>query len=51
MELEKGQQIGNVAAYQALRNTPEGLGYLQKTAWELANVFVALMEAVRSYSL
>jgi hypothetical protein len=45
---EKGQ---DVAGYQALRNTPEGLGYLQKTARDRANVFGALMEAVKSYSL
>ena len=50
-EAEKGQQIENVAGYQALRNTPEGLGYLQKTARDRANVFAALMEAVKSYSL
>jgi methylmalonyl-CoA mutase len=50
-EGEKGQQIENVANYQALRNTPEGLGYLQKTARDRANVFAALMEAVKSYSL
>ncbi len=50
-EGEKGQQIENVANYQTLRNTPEGLGYLQKTARDRANVFAALMEAVKSYSL
>ena len=50
-EAEKGQQIANVAGYQALRNTPERLGYLQKTARDRANVFAALMEAVKSYSL
>ncbi len=50
-EGEKGQQIANVAGYQTLRNTPEGLGYLQKTARDRANVFAALMEAVKSYSL
>ncbi|MFZ5637637.1 MAG: methylmalonyl-CoA mutase family protein [Pseudomonadota bacterium] len=50
-ESEKGQQIANVAGYQSLRNTPEGLGYLQKTARDRANVFAALMEAVKSYSL
>jgi methylmalonyl-CoA mutase len=50
-EGEKGQQIENVAGYQALRNTPQGLGYLQKTARDRANVFAALMEAVKSYSL
>ncbi len=50
-EGEKGQQIANVAGYQALRNMPEGLGYLQKTARDRANVFAALMEAVKSYSL
>ena len=50
-EGEKGQQIANVAGYQNLRNTAEGLGYLQKTARDRANVFAALMEAVKSYSL
>jgi methylmalonyl-CoA mutase len=50
-EGEKGQQIENVAGYQNLRNTVEGLGYLQKTARDRANVFAALMEAVKSYSL
>ena len=50
-EGENGQQIENVAGYQALRNTPEGLEYLQKTARDRANVFAALMEAVKSYSL
>jgi methylmalonyl-CoA mutase len=50
-EGEKGQQIENVGGYQTLRNTPEGLGYLQKTARDRANVFAALMEAVKSYSL
>ncbi|MFD0725894.1 methylmalonyl-CoA mutase family protein [Lysobacter brunescens] len=50
-EGEKGQQIENVGNYQTLRNTPEGLGYLQKTARDRANVFAALMEAVKSYSL
>ncbi len=50
-EEEKGQQVENVADYQSLRNTAEGLGYLQKTARGRANVFAALMEAVKSYSL
>ena len=50
-EGEKGQQIDNVANYQRLRNTEVGLGYLQKTARDRANVFAALMEAVKSYSL
>jgi methylmalonyl-CoA mutase len=50
-EGEKGQQIENVANYQSLRNTPEGLGYLQKTARDRANVFAALMEAVKTHSL
>jgi methylmalonyl-CoA mutase len=61
-EGEKGQQIENVANYQRLRNTlsvgaPEGanngsgLGYLQKTARDRANVFTALMEAVKTHSL
>ena len=50
-EGEKGQQIANVANYQSMRNTAEGLGYLQKTARDRANVFAALMEAVKSYSL
>ena len=34
-----------------LRNTEAGLGYLQKIARDRANVFAALMEAVKSYSL
>ena len=50
-ESEKGQQIENVANYQRLRNAEAGLGYLQKTARDRANVFAALMEAVKSYSL
>lgn len=48
---EKGQQIENVGNYQALRNTPEGQGYLQKTTRDRANVFAAPVEAVKSYSL
>lgn len=50
-ESEKGRQIANVSGYQALRNTPEDLAYLQKTARDRANVFAAVMEAVKSYSL
>ncbi len=61
-EGEKGQQIDNVANYQALRNplsvgaaqaanaTP-GLVYLQKTARDRQNVFASLMEAVKTHSL
>ena len=51
IEMENGQQIGDVTGYQTLRNTPEGLGYLQKSARDRANVFAALMESVKSYSL
>jgi methylmalonyl-CoA mutase len=61
-EGEKGQQIDNVARFQQLRNplavgAPEGataapgLAYLQKTARDRANVFAALMEAVKTHSL
>jgi len=52
-EEEKGQQITNVAGYQANRNTraAEGLKFLQKTARERRNVFEALMEAVKTHSL
>lgn len=48
---EKGAHIRDVAKLQGLRNTPEGLGCLQKTARERGNVFAVLIEAVRSYSL
>ena len=74
-EEEKGQQIANVHAYQANRNSlapvgetdhahviedatvegeahdGHGLAYLQKTARDRRNVFVALMEAVKTHSL
>ncbi|WP_133478518.1 methylmalonyl-CoA mutase family protein [Cognatilysobacter segetis] len=52
-EDEKGQQITNVAGYQANRNARagEGLRFLQKTARERRNVFEALMEAVKTHSL
>ncbi|WP_189448043.1 methylmalonyl-CoA mutase family protein [Cognatilysobacter xinjiangensis] len=52
-EEEKGQQITNVAGYQANRNARagEGLKFLQKTARERRNVFEALMEAVKTHSL
>ncbi|GAA4802386.1 methylmalonyl-CoA mutase family protein [Lysobacter hankyongensis] len=63
-EGEKGQQIANVAGYQTLRNalslsvgaasaasSAPGLAYLQKTARDRANVFTALMEAVKTHSL
>ena len=61
---EKGQQIDNVATYQANRNartlprasggddrSGAGLAYLQKAARERRNVFEALMEAVKTHSL
>lgn len=52
-EEEKGQQITNVAGYQANRNAraADGLKFLQKTARERRNVFEALMEAVKTHSL
>ncbi len=50
-EGEMGWQIGNVASYQPPRNTPTGLGCLQKNARDRTNVFATLREAVRSYSL
>jgi methylmalonyl-CoA mutase len=64
-EGEKGQQIENVANYQRLRNAAllpsphagegwgggEPLKTLQKTARDRANVFAALMEAVKTHSL
>ncbi|MUV14359.1 methylmalonyl-CoA mutase family protein [Noviluteimonas gilva] len=50
-EGEKGQQIENVANYQALRNGDTGLGFLQKTARDRQNVFASLMEAVKTHSL
>lgn len=52
-EGEKGQQIANVAGYQANRNARagEGLKFLQKTARERRNVFESLMEAVKTHSL
>jgi methylmalonyl-CoA mutase len=48
---EKAQQIENVQRYQQLRNGADGLGYLQKTARDRQNVFVSLMEAVKTHSL
>ncbi len=50
-EGEKGQQIENVANYQALRNGDKGLSFLQKTARDRQNVFASLMEAVKTHSL
>ncbi|MBN8260877.1 MAG: methylmalonyl-CoA mutase family protein [Xanthomonadales bacterium] len=62
-ESEKGQQIANVANYQANRNGAmlplplagegrgEGLKSLQATARERRNVFASLMEAVKTHSL
>ncbi|KGM53094.1 methylmalonyl-CoA mutase [Lysobacter daejeonensis GH1-9] len=52
-EGEKGQQITNVQAYQAARNSysAEGLRGLQSTARERRNVFESLMEAVKTHSL
>jgi methylmalonyl-CoA mutase len=50
---EKGQQITNVQAYQRARNehADDGLKPLQATARERRNVFVSLMEAVKTHSL
>jgi len=56
-EAEKGQQIDNVATYQAARNAlghaslGTGLGFLQQTARDRKNIFAALMEAVKTHSL
>ena len=52
-EGEKGQQITNVQAYQAARNSysEAGLRGLQSTARERRNVFESLMEAVKTHSL
>lgn len=50
-EGKKGQQIDNVANYQRSQNTEARLRYLQKAARDPANVFAALIEAVKSYSL
>jgi methylmalonyl-CoA mutase len=52
-EEEKGQQIGNVARYQRLRNplASGGLASLQATARRRENVFAALMDAVKTHSL
>ena len=52
-EGEKGQQIENVAGYQALRNgdATRAWGSLQKTARDRQNVFASLMEAVKTHSL
>lgn len=56
-EAEKGQQIENVATYQAARNAlghaslGAGLGFLQQTARDRKNIFAALMEAVKTHSL
>lgn len=50
-EVEKGQQISNMAVYQTLRYTPEWLEYLQNTARDRVNVFAALLEAAKTHSL
>ncbi len=52
-ESEKGQQITNVASYQAGRNAyaESGLKPLQAAARERRNVFESLMEAVKTHSL
>ena len=62
-EEEKGQQIGNVRGWQEARNGLAGAGtespstapgtlkHLQTTARERNNLFGALMEAVKFYSL
>ena len=52
-DAEKQQQIANVAAWQAGRNglEAEGLAGLQRTARQRANVFQALVEAVKTHSL
>jgi methylmalonyl-CoA mutase len=56
-EDEKGQQIHNVGAYRAARNTrvaagaPGSLSHLQQVARARGNVFEALMEAVKHNSL
>jgi methylmalonyl-CoA mutase len=52
-EEEKGQQIGNVAAYRTNRNgiAPDSLKQLQKTARERRNIFESLLEAVKTNSL
>ncbi|HWU53146.1 MAG TPA: methylmalonyl-CoA mutase family protein, partial [Tahibacter sp.] len=52
-ESEKGQQITNVASYQAGRNAyaDNGLKPLQAAARERRNVFESLMEAVKTHSL
>jgi methylmalonyl-CoA mutase len=48
-EEEKGQQIANVEAFRANRNTiaPDSLKVLQQTARDRKNVFAQLMEAVK----
>ncbi|MCE7950735.1 MAG: methylmalonyl-CoA mutase [Xanthomonadales bacterium PRO7] len=48
-EEEKGQQIANVEAFRANRNSlaPESLKVLQQTARDRKNVFAQLMEAVK----
>ena len=43
--------IEHTANYQRLRNAEARLRYLQKTVRDRSNVFAALMEAVKSYSL
>ena len=52
-ESEKGQQIDNVASYQAGRNAyaDGGLKPLQAAARERRNVFESLMDAVKTHSL
>ncbi len=52
-EGEKSQQIQNVGSYQANRNasTQSGLKSLQSAARERENIFVQLLEAVKTHSL
>jgi methylmalonyl-CoA mutase len=52
-EEEKRQQIANVEAFRATRNSlaADGLARLQQVARDRANVFAALMDAVKYYSL
>ncbi|HEX4872788.1 MAG TPA: methylmalonyl-CoA mutase family protein [Nevskiaceae bacterium] len=52
-EEEKRQQIGHLAAFQAARNplAPQALRELQDTARRRENLFEALLETVKHYSL